>query len=132
MYLDLTLPRAALRIPYRGSAKAVGGKAPITYSATGLPSGVTINQNTGVISGTHTAAFGDQWNITVTATDADGVKIQNSARVTVLHPEYGDAGFNPDPINDKAQGATVTGLRPDSPLTHTTYDGKEWLSDKTS
>lgn len=132
MYLDLTLPRAALRIPYRGSAKAVGGKAPISYSATGLPSGVTINSSTGVISGTHSAAFGAQWNITVTATDADGVKVSNSGRVTVLHPEYGDAGFNPNPINNKAQGATVASLRPDSVATHTTYDGKEWLSNKTS
>ena len=46
------------------------GTAPITYTATGLPSGVTINSGTGVISGQSTSSGGH--SVTVTATNAVG------------------------------------------------------------
>ena len=46
------------------------GTAPITYSATGLPSGIAINPSTGVISGRSTNS--GSHSITVTATNAAG------------------------------------------------------------
>jgi kumamolisin len=42
----------------------------LTYSATGLPAGLSINSSTGLISGTPTTATSS--NVTVTATDATG------------------------------------------------------------
>lgn len=58
-----------------GQATASGGVAPYTYSAvnpnTGvstLPPGLTLNPNTGAISGTLTGA--GTFNLTVTATDS--------------------------------------------------------------
>ncbi|MFB7943392.1 M4 family metallopeptidase [Kitasatospora phosalacinea] len=48
--------------------KATGGTAPLSYSATGLPTGLSINASTGLISGTATAA--GTYNVTVTAKDA--------------------------------------------------------------
>jgi subtilase family serine protease len=42
----------------------------LTYSATGLPSGLSINSSTGLVSGTPTSA--GSWSVTVTATDASG------------------------------------------------------------
>ena len=46
-----------------------GGKAPYTFSATGLPAGISIASSTGVISGTPTAAV-EAGTATITVTDA--------------------------------------------------------------
>lgn len=65
--------------PYVGSAYTAaegaaptvsGGKAPFSWSATGLPAGMTINSATGVISGTPTSASAT--TAVVTVVDANG------------------------------------------------------------
>src|SRR6201999_1004946 len=47
---------------------ASGGTAPYTWTATGLPAGLSINASTGTISGTATTAGTS--SVTVTATDS--------------------------------------------------------------
>lgn len=49
---------------------ATGGTTPYTWSASGLPTGLSINSSTGLISGTTRIAGG--YMVTVTATDAAG------------------------------------------------------------
>jgi hypothetical protein len=49
---------------------ASGGSAPYTWSATGLPPGVTIGSSTGTVSGTPTTA--GTYNVTATATGSGG------------------------------------------------------------
>ncbi len=44
----------------------------LTYSATGLPTGLSINPTTGVISGTPTTTTGSPFSVTVTVTDTSG------------------------------------------------------------
>jgi len=56
--------------PIDVSAGVSGGRTPYTYSATGLPAGITINSGTGIISGTPTAI--GTGTATITATDVDG------------------------------------------------------------
>ena len=62
---------------------AAGGTAPITWSATGLPSGLTINSSTGIISGIPTAS-GTSSNVIVTATDAGVGAVQQTKSTTAL------------------------------------------------
>ncbi|GAA4608998.1 hypothetical protein GCM10023107_89430 [Actinoplanes octamycinicus] len=59
--------------------KAAGGTTPYTWSATGLPAGLTINATTGVIAGTATTA--GSYTVTVNATDT--AKVAGSAPFTL-------------------------------------------------
>jgi hypothetical protein len=55
--------------PERLQMTATGGSAPYTWSATGLPTGLSINPSTGQISGTTRAG---NFTVTVTAVAAAG------------------------------------------------------------
>jgi hypothetical protein len=75
-----SLAPATIGTPYTQTIAATGGVAPYNWSATGLPADLTINQATGTISGTPTAAGTSQVTITVTD-DAGQVK---SAQITIV------------------------------------------------
>jgi hypothetical protein len=60
---------------------ASGGTAPYTWSATGLPAGVTIGSSTGTVSGTPTTA--GTYNVTATATASAGGSGSTSFSITV-------------------------------------------------
>jgi hypothetical protein len=72
----------------------------LTYGATGLPTGLTINAATGVISGTPTTATGSPFSVTVTVTDTSGASgsasfiwtITNVVSVTNPGPQSGTVG----------------------------------------
>ena len=63
--------------------KAVGGRAPYTFSAEGtLPPGLTLDPATGKISGAGTTA--GRYPFTVTVTDSTGAKASVEWNITVL------------------------------------------------
>jgi O-glycosyl hydrolase len=73
----------------------------LTYSATGLPAGLSINSSTGLISGTPTAAATS--NVTVTATDGTGASGSASFTWTI-----GNGGGNTVTVtNPGSQTGTV-------------------------
>ena len=62
---------------------ASGGTAPYTWSATGLPAGITIGSSTGTVSGTPTAS--GTFNVTVTATASAGGSGNTSFTLSLIH-----------------------------------------------
>ena len=68
----VTLPAPAIAAAYSQTVSASSGTAPYTYAITAgaLPTGLSLNSSTGAITGTPTA--GGTFNLTVTATDANG------------------------------------------------------------
>lgn len=71
---DQQLSAAALNEPFLETLTAAGGAPPYTWSANGLPTGLTLNSSTGVLSGTPTAA--GTFKPVITVTDS----LLNSAR----------------------------------------------------
>jgi hypothetical protein len=59
------LPQGIVNTAYNATVTAVGGTTPLTWSATGLPTGLSINPSTGVIGGTPSAAGTTSATITV-------------------------------------------------------------------
>ncbi len=59
-------PVAEVGQPFNLALSATGGRAPYTWSATGLPAGLTLDTTTGKITGTPTAATAGSVSVTVT------------------------------------------------------------------
>jgi hypothetical protein len=80
---------APVSVPTAGGFTDLDGDA-LTYSATGLPAGLTINTATGVISGTidrsASQTGGGNYAVVVTARDAGGVTATQSFTWTVTNP----------------------------------------------
>jgi hypothetical protein len=74
--------KAALNASLITGLKAVGGRAPYAFTATGLPPGLTLNPATGAISGTGTTA--GRYASTVSVTDATGAKAAVEFAFTIL------------------------------------------------
>lgn len=58
----------------------------LTFSVSGLPAGLTINPNTGLISGQLAAAAVGSYLVTVTVTDPQGASAQRSFTLEVMSP----------------------------------------------
>jgi len=80
------LPTGTVTRTYGATLSASGGTSPYTWTATGLPSGLSLNSSTGLISGTLTAPGTS--TVTVTVTD--------SASKTASR-EY-QLAINPEPV----------------------------------
>jgi hypothetical protein len=78
------LPDAIAGSTYSAALTATGGTAPFTWSATGLPAGLSLDAQSGVISGTPTS-LGSAL-IVVTVTGADGSSAQRTLALLVNFP----------------------------------------------
>ena len=77
------LPNATQNASYSYTVAASGGAAPYTFSVNGLPSGLTINSSTGLISGTVTQGP-TRYSFNLTATDHNSVAYTKTMVVMVI------------------------------------------------
>ena len=75
------LPAGEKTLAYGTNLATTGGTSPFTWTATGLPGGLTINSGTGTISGTPTAVGTS--SASVTLTDAAGATATKSLSITI-------------------------------------------------
>jgi hypothetical protein len=117
-----TLPAGTVGTAYSATLAATGGVSPYTWSASGLPSGLSVSSagpSTGTISGMPTAA-GTQ-NAAVTIQDSTGTTASASLPVAIGGPSlpgqpavtynllhFGNAGFGGDDTNVFQTALTYT------------------------
>ena len=118
-----TLPAGTVGTAYIQTITANGGIAPFTYTvSTGtLPTGLTLNATTGVISGTPTTA--GNYSFTMTATDANGFAGSQSYAVTVAAPITITPATLPAGTVGTTYSQTITANGGIAPFTYTVSTG---------
>jgi hypothetical protein len=104
------LPDGVVGIAYSATVTSTGGTAPITWSATGLPPGLSINAGTGAITGTPTTANISGAIVVVSATDSSANPQTASRQFTLrVAPVFvvNGGGALPDAIFGQQYSATI-------------------------
>src|SRR5690606_10627810 len=83
------LPAGQVGDAYAATLEASGGTPPYVWSADGLPSGLNIDQPSGVISGTPTEA--GTFPVEFTVTDSRGTSVTETLNLVVREPAPGPA-----------------------------------------
>jgi hypothetical protein len=109
------LPAGMANHAYSQTMTATGGTSPYTWSATGLPSPLTIGSSSGIVSGTPTAAFSG--TVTIKVTDNNGT----TATITPVLTIYAALGISPSTLSagmvNQAYSQTMTATGGASPYT---------------
>jgi len=104
----VALPQGTVGVAYSPTTvNAIGGSTPYSWSATGLPAGLTINSGTGVISGTPGSATGSPFSVTVTVTDNVSAVASQNYLLTINVPQ---SGTNLAQGKSASQSSTYTGF----------------------
>jgi hypothetical protein len=84
----LSLPNGNELLAYSAQVAATGGTIPYVWSASGLPTGLTINSTTGVIGGTPVMGTAGNYTVNVTAKDSSSPQLSASANfpLTIIPP----------------------------------------------
>ena len=83
----------------------VDATLPVTFTATGLPAGLSIDFNTGVVSGTPTV--GGQFVVTIKAANAEGVADVESFVLTISIPTPIGQDVTVQPVVSQGQGSVT-------------------------
>jgi hypothetical protein len=113
-----SLPGGVAGAAYNATVNASGGTTPYTWSATGLPAGLSIDPSTGAITGTPTAAGASTVSITVTdSTNPTHLTATKSLSITVVTPVAITTTSLPGGVTGAAYNATVAATGGTTPYT---------------
>ena len=110
VYGPASLPSGVMGVAYPATtATATGGSGVYSWSATGLPAGLTLS-TTGAIAGTPTAYSGSPFTVQLTVTDSNSVKANRSYALTVVPTVSisGPASLPVGTVNWAYAGATMS------------------------
>jgi hypothetical protein len=112
------LPGGVVGTAYNATVAATGGTTPYTWSATGLPAGLTINASSGVISGTPTTAGASTVAVTVTdSTNPTHLTATANLSITIIAPPSITTTSLPGGVVGSAYNATVAATGGTTPYT---------------
>jgi alpha-tubulin suppressor-like RCC1 family protein/uncharacterized protein YecT (DUF1311 family) len=117
------LPVAQVGSSYEAALTATGGTAPLAWSQTGLPSGLSIDPHTGVLAGTPTSAGSSQ--VTTTATDSYGNQTSHTYTLTV-NPAPSPIKAPPPPECGAGQSVTPSGCHTPPLLSNVHESHRDW------
>ena len=102
-----SLPSGTVGTAYSQTLTATGGQTPYTWTITAgaLPSGLTLNGTTGMISGTPTA--GGTSNVTVKVADANNATATGALSITILSTSATGATLSPSVASPQVTGTSV-------------------------
>jgi hypothetical protein len=121
-----SLPTAVSGETYSATLAAAGGTSPYTWSATGLPAGVTLDADTGELAGTPTAA--GTHAVKLTLTDADAATSSKSIDL-VVRPVVGIAGSRlPNAVVGESYDTNLSGSGGTEPYSWSATDLPSWLT----
>jgi hypothetical protein len=109
---NTSLPNGTLNAPYTATITVTGGTSPFHFSATGLPSGLSINATTGTLSGTPTQSTAGTSNATITVTDSTRPTAQTataSLSLTIGSGQSGTLGITTTSLPSGTVGASYSG-----------------------
>ncbi len=112
-----SLPIALKDRPYSATLEASGGSGPYRWSAAGLPAGLTLDENSGAISGAVVTV--GEYDVQVTVEDADGFTVSKTLTLKV-RPGTGNGAYIVTPDDDPAY---TGGLSADGIVTMTVNSG---------
>ncbi|MBB3226605.1 outer membrane autotransporter protein [Luteibacter sp. Sphag1AF] len=104
-----TLPNPAINIPYSEQVSASGSLGPYTFTldSGSLPTGLTLNAN-GTVSGTTTAAVGQQFTFSIKATDSTTSHYFGAQSFTLTVQAAPPISVTPTTITTPQVGASYT------------------------
>jgi hypothetical protein len=105
---NTSLPAGTIGAPYGAAIAVSGGSSPFTFSASGLPAGVSINSHSGVLSGTPQGPAGVA-NVSVTVTDFKNQTASALLPLTIAAAQSGTLAITTTSLPAATVGASYTG-----------------------